>query len=209
MIGRLFLNHLAFICVTCKHMQWGRSCVETSSLVFSKGGWMRRWLVRLFPAVDLGLGGPKAACQALPALPRGLPALAQGQQAATTAAPHRPIQKVSAWVHSSSLASQLSRGWLWLSFVCTCDQCEDEPALTKARLAGHRRCRQRCQDAKNLPTTHPHLCLPIHNEGLIHRSLSRQLSKHYSNPSFPLMQSRSSLKNAKVNLKRNGIIRNM
>ena len=136
-------------------MQWGPSCVKTSSLVFSNGGWMRRWLVRLFPAVDLGLGGPKAACQGLPALPRGLPALAQGQQAATTAAPHRPIQKVSAWVHSSSLASQLSRGWLWLSLVCTCDQCEDEPALAKARLAGHRRCRQRCQDAKNLPTTHP------------------------------------------------------
>ena len=37
MIGRLFWNHLAFICVTCKPMQWGRSCVETSSLVFFEG----------------------------------------------------------------------------------------------------------------------------------------------------------------------------
>ena len=40
----------------------------------------------LFPAVDLGLRGPKAAYCPLPALPRGLPALAQGQQPTTAAA---------------------------------------------------------------------------------------------------------------------------
>ena len=47
----------------------------------------------LFPAVDLGLRGPKAAW-ALPALPRGLPALAQGQQPNHSCRPG-PIQKLS------------------------------------------------------------------------------------------------------------------
>ena len=121
---------------------------------------------------------------------------------------HSETLHLSSFIQPASLACQLSRPAF--RSERRCDKCEeDEPPAAKACLAGHRRCRQRCQDAKNLPTTHPHLCLPIHNEGLIHRSLSRQLSKHYSNPSFPLMQSRSSLKNAKLNLKRNGIIPNM
>ena len=144
---------------------------------------MRRWLA-FPPAVDLGLRGPKAAW-ALPALPRGLPALAQGQLSPTTAAARDPFRNSPLeFIHPASQSGQPA---VWAEPVSevTVDvtNVTMNPRLLRLvsqDIAGAGK--DAAKKAVHPPTNQ--LCLPIRNECLIYRSPPWQKSKHHSNPSF-------------------------
>ena len=115
---------------------------------------MRRWLA--FPSCGSRPPRPQScllpfACTA-PRPARPCPrAAAQPQLPPGT---HSETLHLSSFIQPASLACQLSRPTL-RSDSGRCDKCEDEPAVAKACLAGHRRCRKDQLLPKKQPTQPP------------------------------------------------------